>query len=132
MSPTDDLIAAVETATGRQGKKVGRETRLLCPAHDDHRPSLDVREGDNGYPIVNCRSRGCSFEQVVRAVGREPRDFLPKTGDDVYKGEPIIAFYDYKDELGKLLFQVCRTLGKQFPQRRPDGAGGWIWNLKDV
>jgi hypothetical protein len=38
----------------------------------------------------------------------------------------IVATYDYVDEEGALLFQVCRTADKGFWQRRPDGRGGWI------
>lgn len=44
----------------------------------------------------------------------------------------IVAIYDYRDEQGKLLFQVLRKEGKQFVQRRPDGKSGWIWNLEGV
>lgn len=44
----------------------------------------------------------------------------------------IVATYDYRDEAGDLLFQAVRYLPKGFKQRRPDGAGGWVWNLKDV
>jgi 5S rRNA maturation endonuclease (ribonuclease M5) len=44
-------------------------------------------------------------------------------------GAEILATYDYTDEHGALLFQVLRKAGKQFPQRRPDGLGGWTWNL---
>ena len=42
----------------------------------------------------------------------------------------IVAAYDYCDEHGDLLFQVCRFEPKTFHQRRPDGKGGWIWNVK--
>ncbi len=44
----------------------------------------------------------------------------------------VEATYDYTDEHGALLFQVVRKSGKQFRQRKPDGAGGWIWKLGDV
>jgi putative DNA primase/helicase len=37
--------------------------------------------------------------------------------------------FDYLDESGQLLFQVVRREGKRFSQRRPDGNGGWLWNL---
>ena len=40
--------------------------------------------------------------------------------------------YDYTDEDGKLIFQICRKDPKSdFPVRRPDGKGDWIWNLQD-
>ena len=41
----------------------------------------------------------------------------------------IIAEYGYTDESSKLLFQVVRLHPKGFRQRRPDGNGGWTWNL---
>lgn len=44
----------------------------------------------------------------------------------------IEATYDYVDEEGRLLFQVVRFPGKYFRQRRPDGAGDWVWRLGDV
>src|SRR5687767_9829201 len=46
--------------------------------------------------------------------------------------DPFVATYDYADESGQLLFQVCRKPDKQFRQRRPDGRGGWTWGTKDV
>src|SRR5262249_32315740 len=44
----------------------------------------------------------------------------------------VVATYDYVDEEGALLHQVLRYVPKAFKQRRPDGKGGWIWNLQDV
>jgi 5S rRNA maturation endonuclease (ribonuclease M5) len=43
----------------------------------------------------------------------------------------IVAEYDYSDEKGKLLYQVCRLSPKSFRQRRPQGEG-WTWKLGDV
>ena len=47
------------------------------------------------------------------------------------RGSLYVATYDYTDETGELLFQVCRKADKTFPQRRPDG-NGWIWKTGDV
>ena len=44
----------------------------------------------------------------------------------------IVASYDYTDEAGELLFQVCRFDPKDFRQRRPDGNNGWAWSVKGV
>lgn len=44
----------------------------------------------------------------------------------------IAALYDYLDETGQSLFQVVRYSPKDFRQRRPDGNGGWVWNLADT
>jgi hypothetical protein len=44
--------------------------------------------------------------------------------------------YSYFDRDGKLVFEVVRYAGpngqKTFRPRRPDGNGGWIWNLQGV
>ena len=44
----------------------------------------------------------------------------------------IVATYDYRDETGNLLFQVCRLDPKDFRQRCPDGNGRWTWSVKGI
>jgi Protein of unknown function (DUF3631) len=47
----------------------------------------------------------------------------------------IEATYDYVNETGNLLFQVCRMrpgARARFLQRRPNGHGEWVWNLDDT
>lgn len=44
----------------------------------------------------------------------------------------IVARYPYTDSDGKLLYEVVRLDPKDFRQRRPDGAGGWLWKMKGV
>ncbi len=43
----------------------------------------------------------------------------------------IVKRYQYRDEKGKLLFEVCRTEPKGFWQQQPKNPG-WIWNLEGV
>jgi hypothetical protein len=47
-------------------------------------------------------------------------------------GRKLKHCYPYVDETEQLLFQVVRYEPKGFAQRRPDGGGGWIWDLKNV
>jgi putative DNA primase/helicase len=128
VSATVGFLRAVEQATGRPGRQVGRNTRLLCPAHDDHDPSLDVAEGNDGRPLVICRSHGCSYEEICAAIGWETGG---SGGDAWTPSDPVVAIYPYEDEQGKLLFEVCRTASKGFPLRRPDttSASGYRWGL---
>jgi hypothetical protein len=44
----------------------------------------------------------------------------------------FVTAYDYVDEQNSLLFQAVRYDPKCFRQRRPDGHGGWIWNVDGV
>jgi hypothetical protein len=43
-----------------------------------------------------------------------------------------VAEYNYTDRFGELLYQVVRFEPKAFRQRRPDGQGGWAWQLDGV
>jgi Protein of unknown function (DUF3987) len=53
-------------------------------------------------------------------------------------GQKIVATYDYTDEGGNLLYQALRLepgddgASKTFRQRRPNGRGTWIYDLKGV
>lgn len=115
-------------------KKQGREWRVLCPAHPDKSPSLDIREGDAGYPVMTCRSHNCDAKEIIDAVGHTWNDIFGTDTDRWTPGGTAIAFYDYVDENGKMIFQVCRTADKSFRQRQPNKtkASGWEWNLTGV
>lgn len=56
----------------------GRWT-ALCPGHDDHSPSLSVREGRDGVILIRCWSR-CTSEEVVAALGLTMADLFPDSG----------------------------------------------------
>jgi hypothetical protein len=44
----------------------------------------------------------------------------------------IVETYPYVDERQALLYETVRYNDKTFKQRRPDGKGGYIWNLDGV
>ncbi len=100
-----------------------------CPGHDDHKASLSVSEGDDGAVLLKCHA-GCTADAIVAAKGLTMADLFAERANG--KGRVIEATYDYRDQDGKLLFQAVRYVGKEFSQRRPDGNGGWIWNLEGV
>ena len=100
-----------------------------CPAHDDRNASLSVNEGGDGRILLHCHA-GCDPESVAGARGLALSDlFVEKSNGN---GRVIEATYDYRDEADKLLFQAVRYTPKGFSQRRPNGAGGWIYKLEDV
>ena len=109
-----------------------RQWEAHCPAHDDHRPSLGISVGDDGRVLLYCHA-GCTTEDVCHAIELELVDlFDPKNSVSANGRKRIVATYDYLDEKGGLLYQVVRYEPKGFRQRRPDGNGGWRWNLKGV
>jgi hypothetical protein len=108
-----------------QVRRVGDEWAAQCPAHEDRKPSLSIRERD-GKILLHCHA-GCPVEAVCDAAGLKISDLF----DDSLEPQ-IVATYDYCDEQGALLYQVVRYEPKNFKQRRPNGNGGWVWNLKGV
>lgn len=117
-----DFLSRLKGVTGH-----APHWEALCPAHEDNKPSLSVTETADRI-LVNCHA-GCSVEAVVDAVGLTLADLFTTNGP---KGPEIVAAYDYTDENNNVLFQVVRYMPKGFKQRRPDGAGGWVWNLHGV
>ncbi len=47
-----------------------------CSGHEDKRPSLSIRELDDGRILLHCFA-GCSVEEVVAGVGLELQDLFP-------------------------------------------------------
>lgn len=94
-----------------------------CPAHDDNKNSLSVKETADGKILFNCFA-GCSYQDIVSSL------------DITFSGNgnlgEISAIYDYRDEGGNLLYQNIRFAGKEFRQRHFDKEGREVWNLNGV
>ena len=102
----------------------GRNWRCRCPVHDG--VSLTLADGHDGKLLVHCFHPECDSKDVLAELRR--RNLLSES----LQRADIVTSYDYCDEGGKLLFQVCRLSPKGFRQCRPDGAGGRIWNTDGV
>lgn len=100
-----------------EAEKKSKEWASICPNHDDHNPSLCINDQKKVYFCQACGWGGHLYGPNYRQGKTQKK---------------IVATYDYRDEKGKLLFQTVRYHPKDFRQRRPDGKGGWIWNLKGV
>ncbi|MCL1826002.1 MAG: DNA primase [Betaproteobacteria bacterium] len=48
-----------------------------CPAHEDRRPSLSIRETDDGRLLVHCFA-GCETPDVLAAIGLSLPDLFPE------------------------------------------------------
>jgi hypothetical protein len=123
-------------------KKIGGdEYAARCPFHEDDQPSLNVNGVSGRYFCHGCGKKGdpfhfygkvngldtkADFGKILRGIAK---DFGIK--EEEQKGR-VVKTYDYTDMAGKLAFQVCRMEPKDFRQRRPDGKGGWVWNLKET
>jgi hypothetical protein len=125
MPPPPVDVGRIIAALGG-GRRNGNGWICHCPVHDDRTPSLSVAV-KNGRLLVHCHA-SCSQDAVIAELKR--LGLWPKT----QPLGPIVATYDYLDQDGVLRYQVTKHLGpeKTFRQRRPDGRGGWIDNIKRV
>jgi putative DNA primase/helicase len=125
-------ITAAELARIMGAKFDGKEYKALCPAHDDHDPSLNFHDGAKGRIIFQCRSQKCTYKAITDSIRAKFNVDLsgPRRGNGT---DRIDARYPYCSARGDLLYEVVRVIPKDFKQRRPGGSGGeWIWNLKGV
>ncbi|MDD5646153.1 MAG: phage/plasmid primase, P4 family, partial [Candidatus Bipolaricaulis sp.] len=79
--------------------------------------------------LLHCHS-GCGVKDIVSALGLTMADLFDEASEKASRS--IVKTYDYGAAQGSIAFQVVRTEPKGFYQRRPDGHGGWINNLKGV
>lgn len=124
-------------------RKAGDDWSCRCPAHDDNKASLSIKDGNNGKILVHCHA-GCHQDDVVNQLklagmwpSVERRTYeLPKVVVNLVPATPgkgnIAAEYNYTDEHGVLLYQAVRYEPKDFRQRRPLPEGGWSWSIKGV
>jgi len=127
-------LDALTKATGTSPRGRGDQRMSICPAHDDRNPSLSLTRGHDRV-LMYCQA-GCDTDEVLSALDMSAADLF----DTPVNREPytprsssrLVATYDYTDEQGQLLFQVCRWEPKTFRQRRSDGNGGWLWKLGDT
>jgi hypothetical protein len=125
-------------------KKIGGDeykARCPFPAHEDKNPSLTFNDQNGGYYCHGCGKKGGLFHFYGKINGLDTRNDFGKILRGIAndfgipwqekKSRPVKT-YDYVDLQGNLLFQVCRMEPKDFRQRRPDGNGKWIWNLKGI
>ena len=113
-----------------QSSKNGEQYSARCPAHDDNRNSLSVGIGEHGRILLDCKA-GCDVADVVRALGMKMSDLTPST-PAVHAKSKVKETYDYRNEDGDVVVQVCRYEPKDFRQRRPDRREGWVWDAKGV
>jgi hypothetical protein len=78
---TPEIIKAYEEVLsrfpGEHRRKSKTDADVICPVHDDHSPSLgvDLRQNDAGPKIIlNCRSQGCEYSEILQAVGLTDAD----------------------------------------------------------
>ena len=139
----DEWVEALE-GRGCKPRQRGDGWQALCPAHDDHNPSLSITINDVGRVLVTCFA-GCTFDSILDALGLRGHINGHRVADPPPKARPkreppnpqalpnrkTDTRYDYLDENGKLVFVVIRhdwpDKPKTFSQWIPaEEAGSWL------
>ncbi len=92
------------------------EFQALCPFHNDTIPSLFINNQKKVYYCQGCSKAG-------------------KLYDPTLKKNTLLAFWDYRNEQGKLLFQTVKYIkegGKKSFYQRHQENGGWISDIKGI
>lgn len=120
----------IDAVMARQGKQVGKEIKFLCPVHADHHPSAGFNPEKAVWHCQVCKAGG-GWVDLAKRLNIGPEEPARLIVHKASHGK-IVATYDYENADGVVLYQAVRYEPKDFRQRRPDGKGGWIDNLKGV
>ena len=72
MSPLDTVLSRLPEA-----RRAGGQHLTRCPCHEDRRPSLGIRELDDGKVLLRCYA-GCPTPEVIAALGLRWSDLFPR------------------------------------------------------
>ena len=81
---------------GEHKRKSKTDADVICPVHDDHNPSLGVDLRQNGAGskvIINCRSQGCEYADILKAIGLTDADLKFNEGVSVTTYGCTLAAY---------------------------------------
>jgi hypothetical protein len=84
MMPVDIVLDRLEGVEQR-----GEGYQALCPAHDDHEPSLSIAKGEDGRALLKCFA-GCEAAEIVAALGLEMKDLFERRNghEKVFRSTP--------------------------------------------
>lgn len=101
MSRVDALLDRLDKV-----RRTGHGTWLACcPAHADHRPSLSIRELDDGRILLHDFSGDCSAAEIVAAVGLDISDLFPPRSAELHTGKPLRRPFPASDALRAVAFE---------------------------
>lgn len=116
MRPVEKVLEHVEGVV----EKRGGGFKALCPAHDDHNPSLHIDEGNNGSALVKCWA-GCDKADVLDALehrGLQKRDLFLDSGSVV----PLAGRSKAPKKPGNDLGRLIKSYTIKDASRRPKGV----------
>jgi putative DNA primase/helicase len=119
----DSNVSVVDSAADLSGRLQGREISpgqfmALCPAHNDHNPSLAIKQSSDGSLLLHCFA-GCDFSNIFTAVRKLGFSInnrkvirtgieLPKGIITINKNQQYVAHWAYHNAAGEVIGYVVR------------------------
>lgn len=139
-------------AGGDLSVRIGDVAKALCGEPNKRQSTKDeLRFGTNGSLRVSiggdhmgtwadheAQAGGGTLDLIVHKLGGDRKSAAAwfrghfEGGAPEPSAERVVAVYRYEDWAGELVHEVVRLEPKSFRQRRPDGKGGHLWNMKGV
>ena len=112
--------------------RYGTRGSLSVKIGGPHKGTWNDHEATTGGGVLDliAREKGGDRKSAADWLKQEFGDIAGRPDPTVDRR--VVASYAYTDEHGEPLFEVVRFEPKDFRQRRPDGRGGYVWNLKGV
>lgn len=112
--------------------RYGTHGSLSIKVGGPHKGTWSDHETSEGGGVLDliARHQRCDRPAAMQWLKSEIGDVAgaPETA----AGKRVVATYAYTDAGGDVVFEVVRYEPKEFRQRRPDGKGGYLWNLTGV
>ena len=90
-------------------KRTARDKwQASCPAHDDKRPSLAIRELEDGRILIHCFS-GCGVDEILNATGLEIDALFPPQPLNHHQAK-VRKPWNASDILHALAFEILVAL----------------------
>ncbi len=132
-NPMDEFVRSRGHELTRAGQNFVTSGCPVAQHKRGHRPVMIYPETQSWW-CHDCKRGGTVIDWVICEKGVSAGDAMQLlgAGSSAAARGNLIVTYDYADADGQLLYQVCRFQPKDFRQRRPDGNGGWHWNMRGV
>lgn len=115
-------------------KKINNNSYMAkCPAHNDKRASLSIKESDEKI-LIHCFA-GCKTEDIVKRMGLTMKDLFKKKYENNKENKmpKIESEYIYVSKNGDKLYKVIRYNPKRFIQARfNNNSNNWDFNMNGV
>ncbi len=72
----EDIVRLIENKNNYRRIACGNSYKLLCPSHNDRKPSLSASKGKDDITLLKCFT-GCRIEDICNSIGIQVRDLFP-------------------------------------------------------